>query len=280
MTKRMNALGWAVLMMALAVACAKPAQIKINPAKVLLFDAGGTKAITVTVLDQKGGQIENPKVKFSTSNQQVADVDSSGKITANGSGDAVVTASIGALSATVPVTVRIASSLKLEFTDKAQTETGVQGPTNAQVPLLVSGSDDAGKPADLSVATFLSSDPRVATIDQHGVLTIFSSGTTEVSVSMGKTRAALSVPVKILVPMAIKLDSPNLSVKPGQSAPIPFSVISDAGSTLSMVPAFTSSDAAVAKVDGNGVVTGLSRGSATISIKAGEASNVIQVSVR
>ena len=57
------------------------------------------------------------------------------------------------------------------------------------------------------------------------------------------------------------------------------SVISDAGTTLSILPTFTVSDAAVAKVDGNGVVTGLSRGNATVSIKAGEASNVVQVSV-
>lgn len=280
MMSRSRAVGLVVLVIGSLLACAKPAKIKIDPAKVQLFDSGGSKIVNVTVLDQKGRPMDNPKLKFSSSNPEVAEVDGAGKVTANGTGDAQVTVTAGKVSASVPVMVRIASSLKLDFKDKSQLVTGIQGPVNSQAPLLVSGQDEMGKPADLSVATFASSNPKVAVLDQQGVLTILSSGATDVSVSMGKTKATLRVPVTILVPMAIKLQSPALTVKVGESAPIPYEVISDAGTTLSVVPLFTSSDPSVAKVDGDGLVTGLSRGSATVSIRAGDASNNVTVSVR
>jgi uncharacterized protein YjdB len=262
------------------LACAQPAKVKIDPAKVQLFDSGASKIVNVTVLDQKGRPMDKPKLKFSSSNPEVAEVDGAGKVMANSTGDAQVTVTAGKVSASVPVMVRIAASLKLDFRDKSQLVSGVQGPANSQVPLLVSGLDEMGKPADLSVATFASSDPKVAVLDQQGVLTILSNGTTDVSVSLGKTKATLRVPVTILVPMAIKLQSPSLTVKAGESSPIPYEVISDAGTTLAIVPAFTSSDAGVAKVDEKGMVTGIAHGSATISIRAGEASNNITVTVR
>ncbi|MCI4398456.1 MAG: Ig-like domain-containing protein [Acidobacteria bacterium] len=277
---RPRAAGLGFLVTGSLLACAQPAKVKIDPAKVQLFDSGASKIVNVTVLDQKGRPMDKPKLKFSSSNPEVAEVDGAGKVMANSTGDAQVTVTAGKVSASVPVMVRIAASLKLDFRDKSQLVSGVQGPANSQVPLLVSGLDEMGKPADLSVATFASSDPKVAVLDQQGVLTILSNGTTDVSVSLGKTKATLRVPVTILVPMAIKLQSPSLTVKAGESSPIPYEVISDAGTTLSIVPLFTSSDPSVAKVDGNGLVTGLSRGSATVSIRAGDASNNVTVSVR
>ncbi len=280
MLSRSRAVGAVVLLLSSFLACAKPAKINSDPPKVQLFDSGGTKALRVTVLDQKGRPMDGPKLKFSSSNPEVAEVDNAGKVAAYMSGEAVITVSSGTVSARVPVVVRIASSLELKFMDKAQETAGIQGPVNSHAPLLVSGMDDLGKPADLSAATFASSNSKAASVDQHGVLTLLSSGTTEVSVSMGKTKATLQVPVTILVPMAIKLENPALSVKVGESLPLAYTVISDAGTALAIVPAFASSDAGVAKVDEKGVVTGISRGSVTISISIGGAANNVAVTVR
>jgi uncharacterized protein YjdB len=176
------------------------------------------------------------------------------------------------------VTVRLLSTLQLALASQSDTEAA--GPLNGTYGLKVTALDEQQKPADLDRATWKSSDPKVATVDKAGVLTLLSPGRIEITVQQGKTAMTLPVTVDILIPSAVKLDAPALSLQRGQTAPLAYTIISNRGSAMVGTTTFTSSAPEVAAVDDKGVVTGVGRGSAQVKIQAGEAANTVTVTVR
>lgn len=269
--------GFALLFSGLA--CSKtPASVAVSPDKVEISDIGGSAQLKVTVKDDEGEAIEGAAVTFATADAKVAEVEADGRVAAIATGDTSVTVTSGPASATVPVRVRLLSTLELAMAREG--DTVAAGVVNGRYPLKVTALDEARRPADLSSAVWNSSAPMVASIDKTGVVTLLSAGRTEISVQMGKTVAKLPMSVEILVPMAIKLEAPTFSVKAGESARLPFSVVSDQGSLLDILPTFTSSAPEVADVDAKGAVTGLKRGAAQVKIQSGEAVNTIAVTVR
>jgi len=261
------------------LSCSKtPASVTVSPAKVEICDIGGSAQLAVTVKDKDGKPIEKAAVTYASANAKVAEVEADGHVNALASGDTEITVTAGPVSTKVPVRVRLITSLQLAMAREG--ETLAAGILNGTYPLKVTGFDEARNPADLSRATWKSSAPAVAAVDSAGVLTLLSTGKTEISVQMGKTVAKLLVPVEILIPMAIKLDAPTFSVKSGESAPLPYAVVSDRGTILTISPTFTSSAPDVVAVDDKGVVTGGKRGAAQVKIQTGAAVNTITVTVR
>ena len=96
---------------------------------------------------------------------------------------------------------------------------------------------------------------------------------------MGKATKELPVTVEIEVPAAVKVDSPNQSVAVGESQPLAFTILSSRGRPMTTKVSFSSGAPAVATVDDKGVVTGVGRGMAVITVAVGDASNEIKVSV-
>lgn len=256
-------------------ACAKPTKVTVSPKEFVLHDPGGSKTLAVTVLDQKGRPMDKAKVLFSSSAPEVAEVDGAGKVTAKGSGDAVVTATCGKVSGTSEAHVRLVASISL-----AQPELGVSGPAGSVVPLKVEAKNERGEDADLADAVFKSSDPKVALVDNTGRLTLLATGTTEIQASIGKASYKLSVPVRVEVPAAVKVETPTQTVALGESKPLEFTVLSDLGRPIAVPVTLTTSSDKIAAVDEKGNVTGVARGTATVTITAGTATNSVRVVVR
>ena len=82
------------------------------------------------------------------------------------------------------------------------------------------------------------------------------------------------------VPMAIKVEKQTQTVTAGASSPLEFAVISDKGRPMQTAVVYEESPAEVAQVDDRGNVTGLKRGTATVTLTAGNAKNTIRVTVR
>jgi uncharacterized protein YjdB len=258
----------------LGTACSKPTKVQVSPKEFVLHDPGGSKVVTATVLDQKDRPMAKAVVKFSSSAPEVAEVDAGGKVTAKGSGEAVITASCGKASASSEAHVRLVTSLKLALPDS-----GASGPAGSAVDLKVEAKNERGEAADLSDAVFKSSDPRVALVDKSGRMTLLTSGVTEVQASIGKASAKLTVPVRIEVPAAVKVETPTQTVALGETKPLEFTVLSDMGRPLAFPVALATSSDKIASVDEMGNVTGVARGTATITITAGTASNSVRVVV-
>lgn len=271
---------WAFLLASVAlvsgVSCSKPTKVTVTPKQVLLNDAGSGKNLQASVFDQKDRPMEKAKVIFVSSAPDVAEVDETGKVTAKSTGETTVTATCGKASGAATVLVHLVSSLKV-----SGGEGGISGLAGATVPLRVSGLDEKGEAVDLTGIAFTSSKPGVATVDKGGVLTLLSTGTTVVEAALGKTKTSTPVEVHVLVPMAIKVPTPPVqTLAVGETTRLDVTVLSDLGLPMKAPMACVSSADQVATVDANGMVTGITRGTAEITVTAGSAKNTLKVVVR
>jgi hypothetical protein len=101
-----------VAALAIATSCATstdggpvPTDIILSPSPVTLSSVGQTQALSVQVLDQDGAPISGVTPTWSSQNTLVVTVSAGGVVTAVANGTTTVTASVGALSNSVTVTV-------------------------------------------------------------------------------------------------------------------------------------------------------------------------------
>ncbi len=272
---RFGAVAAACVLAALCAGCAKAERLAVTPKTMVLRDKGASRRVQATVLDQKDRPMDKVKVSYESSNPSVAKVDKDGKVTAEKSGEAVITAKAGKLSGTVHVTVRIIASLALSLPPQ-----GAVGLEGTVVPLNVSAEDDEGQQADLKPITFKSSDPQVASVDDEGRVTLLSDGTTTISATYFKKKAELPLTVQIQKPAAVQVDRPHQFFKLGTAKPLAFAVISENGSPIHVPATFEVSNPRIASVDKDGNLKAQARGTTVVTILAGRAKNTVKITVR
>lgn len=135
--------------------------------------------------------------------------------------------------------------------------------------------------ADASHATWLSSDPSIATVN-NGLVKGVKEGTTVVRVTVGEKFSDCSVtvidPANAPVPVTgISLDQARLSLEAGGTATL-VATLEPENATDKTV-AWSSSNTATAMVDQNGVVTAVAAGTAVITAKANNYSATCVVTV-
>lgn len=130
--------------------------------------------------------------------------------------------------------------------------------------------------ADNPAVVWSSSNPSVATVDDNGTVKALVAGETTVKAAVdGKTAACA---VTVIVPVeSISLSESEYSLTIGGSFTLT-ATVSPADATDSKVE-WTSSDAAVATVDGEGVVTALALGETEVTATAGGKTAACKVSV-
>jgi hypothetical protein len=82
-----------------------PATITVSPTSLSFSAIGQTQQLSPTVTDQQGNPLTGVTVTWTSSNESVAGVSSSGLVTSHGNGSAQVTAQAGSASTVVPVAV-------------------------------------------------------------------------------------------------------------------------------------------------------------------------------
>src|SRR5690242_10354825 len=87
----------------LASACAKVERIEVKPAKVALSEAGQAVTLSAQALTADGEAVEKAEFAFASTNEKVATVDATGKVTAVKSGSANISITSGEVSASAPV---------------------------------------------------------------------------------------------------------------------------------------------------------------------------------
>ena len=244
--------------------------VSIDKTEYTFHTIGSTLTLNATVLPSDA---TDKSVEWSSDKEDVATVTTSGVVTAKGNGTATITVKTKdqEKSATCEITVAqwvtsvTLNSPSLTLNEgQEQTLIATVNPTNADDPSL----------------TWTSSDENIAKVDQTGNVTAVSKGTATIKAEAkdgsGKY-ASCSVTVKRLV-SSIQLNKTSLVLFRGTSnvsETLTASVIpSDASNTA---VTWTSSNTSVATVSSSGVVTGKSRGTATITVTANDG-NGAQVS--
>ena len=266
----------AVVVLALAACGPSVKTVTVEPAKVTLDAKGATARLAAVAKDDKGQPVDMAKLKvaWSSSVPQVAAVDESGTVTAQRSGETVITAAIGEIKGATPAVVSIPNSISVSLPSRDLRP----GET---VVLSVVVVDDTGKPVTVPrTIAWSTSDPAVAAMADGKVMAV-GPGTATISAAAGALKGTSSVAVK--VPDFAKLGitpAKTQTLKRGDNLGLKVSALDKKGQKVGGVPvAWKSSDPRIATVSADGGVHAVKKGSAKITASASGKSATVQVTV-
>ena len=223
--------------------------IKLNASKVTL---GKGESFTL-----KATTSVKTTVKWKSDNTKAATVSSAGVVKAVAPGSATITATTaGGRTAKLAVTVKTApTSVKLS---RSSVTLGVK---ESYTPSVSFNPSDAAS----YKRSWSSSNNAIATVDAKGKITAHKAGKATITVTTfnGK-KASITVNVKA-APTSVKLSSTKLTLNKGKTATLK-ATLAPSGAA-SYAKSWTSDKPKIAKVDANGKVTAVAKGTATISYK-------------
>jgi len=234
--------------------------VSVSPTSLSL-NIGSISTLTASVLPANA---TNKNILWSSSNTKIATVDSNGKVTAIAKGSATITAAssdgkkkaICKLTVTVPVDSVIVLPTIVNL---------AVGKTNTlKVTVLPTTADNKN-------VTWASSNTNVATVDTKGKITAKAFGTSTITVTTVDGNKKASCNVYTFIPVtSINISSKTLSVNIGASNTLSATVL-PANATSKEVT-WKSSNSKIATVNESGKVTGIAKGSATITVTSVEGS--------
>jgi uncharacterized protein YjdB len=266
------------VLLSLAVAACGPSvkSVSVEPARSTLDARGATAALRAVARDDKGQPIDLARIQvaWTSSAPAVASVDQAGNVTAQRSGEAVVTAAVGEVKGNAAVVVSIPASISVSQAS------GTFHPGQATL-LSVVVVDDAGKPVTVPrTITWTSSDPGVARVTD-GKVEAVGPGSATVTAATGALQASAAITVRIPEFARLSLSpSKTQTLKKGDRFTFKVAALDKKGKKVAGVPVtWKSSDPRIASVSPEGVVTAVKKGSARITAAASGKSAIVGVSV-
>ena len=239
---------------------------------------GQTAQLTATTLDATGGSLTNRTVTWSSTNNAVATVSSTGLVTAVTIGGPVtiVASSEGQDgSATVTVIPPPVASVTVSPASPSLTP-------GAVVQLTPTTRDAAGNTLTGRVVSWVSSNNGVATVSGGGLVTAVAVGgpVTITATSEGQTGTA-TVTVVAPTVTTVSVSPSTTAVANGGTTPLT-AVVRDQNNVImtGQVPAWSTGNSMIATVSQTGIVTGVSPGgpvtiTATLAGKSGTATVMV-----
>ncbi len=221
----------------------------------------------LNVIANPTGSLEGKTVAWSTSNKDVVKIDQSGNIEAVGKGTATITATVEGKTASVQVTVN--NPLKSIFLNK--TELALRKGKTEKLSVTYNPED-----ADEKDVTWTSSDPSVATVTD-GKVDALKDGTTLITATVGDKTATCTVTVKEEPLQSISLNKTSMELAKTENETLEVTY-NPVDTTDDKTVTWTSADPNVAAVE-NGVVTGVSVGTTTITATVGNKTATCDVTV-
>jgi len=138
------------------------------------------------------------------------------------------------------------------------------------VQLSATAKNAAGNSLANAAFSWTSSVQSVATVSSTGLVTAVANGITVITATSGGKPATISITVQTIAQdntvATVTVTAAAASVAPGSTVQLTATPRNAAGSVLTGFTAtWSTSNAAVATVDGNGLVTGVANGTATIT---------------
>ena len=243
----------------------------IQPVKKITVTAGeksvaaGDSIQALTAVEPANASIQ--EVTWTSRNPKVAEVDDEGVITGINKGQAVIDATAkdgSGVKGSMTVTVtRTAEAVSL---DKTEAKVVVKGnPAYLRATVMPADTND-------KKVTWESSDETIATVAQGKVVGLKAGECTVTARSVSDPSLTASARIEVIQRVTkITFSEPKgISVLTGESAQLRWIVEPEDATDKSVT--FTSSAPKIVSVDANGQVTGLKRGTATITVRAADKS--------
>jgi uncharacterized protein YjdB len=239
------------------------------------LSSGQTTQIIAEARDGNGALMTGLPVSWSSSNNTVASVNSSGLVTALSEGQVRVQAIVGGVVGESFLTV---GSPQVAYV-RVSSATATLAVGQAQ-QLYASIEDQRGNKLWKAVVDWSTNNPAVATVTPEGVATGVSPGEARITAKAGGVLQSIDVTVVSAQIGSVIIKPSALSLKQGETGNLSAEVRDGQGNLLSSVPVTWASErVAVAQVDGAGRVTGMTEGSAEVVARAGGKSALAMVSV-
>ena len=224
----------------------------------MTLDKGTTGKLTATLSPEGSTGV----IHWTSSNDNVASVDQDGTVSAKNSGTVKITATVNGLSASCDVTV--VNPLKgITITAPGDRHNLKKGQT-LQLTVVPDPEDAEG---DLT-AKWESLDPDVADVDADGLVTAKADGNTSIRATVGEFSAEYAIQVKEIKLTDFTLNKTETTLHRGTSEKLTATPI-PADTTDDTRVKWESSDPASVAVDGDGNITAVALGGATITATMG-----------
>ncbi len=225
------------------------------------LQVGDGQQVNVTAVYSDGRE-ENvtESAEWTTGSPEIAGV-RKGFVTGVGTGAATITAKYGTRSVTIPVSVGVVQKLTADKTKLVLSKGG-----SATVKLTAAYTDGTTKDVT-TLAAWTTADANVAEVDS-GTVTAAGSGQTKITAAF--ENKTVTVPVEVDWAQSLKADLKIAVLGINESKQITLTATDSEGNSKNVTgeAEWRSSSPAVADVS-EGLVTGYSRGKATISAKYG-----------
>ena len=252
----------------------RPTTLTVTPATAELTALGETVRLAADVRDQNGQAMAGAAVTWSSGDPSAATVDPTGLVTAAGNGTATITATSGPASGSAAVTV--AQAVSAVAVSPAVDTLVARGDTARLTAAATDGNGHAVAGAEFSWA---SGDTAVATVDAAGLVTGVAAGEVEIAATASEVSGTAVVTVMQSVGSVVVSPAAD-TVAPGDTLRLAAEAFDENGRWVEGTEfTWSSSNVAVARVDGSGLVTGVAEGTATITATTGEASGTSDITV-
>ena len=229
--------------------------IVLNYAKAAVR-VGGYRVLKATVLP---GNVTDATVVWRSSNDKIATVDQNGVVTGKSKGTVYITA-INETGKSAKCLITVFKSVKGITLNKTSMTLEV-GKYSTITPTII--PSDAG----YKTVKWTSSNNDVATVSSAGRVTAKSAGYAKITATTTDGGKTAVCEVLVIQPATgIKLSKTTASVAKGERITLKATVLPSDASDKSVT--WSSSNTSVAKVTSKGVVTGVNRGKAVITVKA------------
>lgn len=175
---------------------------------------------TLTVTYNPADTTDSKNVTWSSSDETIVKVDANGKVTALGLGEANVTAEVGNFKALCKVTV----DAPLTAITPEKTAVNLVKNQTAEIRYTLNPADTT----DSKKVEFTSSDSKIASVDENGVVTAKKAGNAIITLTgANNITAEVSVTVTEIPVNKVVLDKVNATIEKGASAELTASVNAD-----------------------------------------------------
>ena len=222
---------------------------------------GAAVQLSASVRDASGAELQGRLVGWTSSDETVAVVSSTGRVSGIKVGTATITASSEGKSGTATVTVTAAPVASVTVTPP--TASVVVGQTTT---LTAQTLDAGGNPLTGRAITWTSSSAGVATVSPSGVVTGVAAGTATITATSEGKSGTSTVTVTLPPVASVAVAPSTLPLQVGQTGTLTVTTRDAANNVLTgRTVTWTSNNAGVATVAPNGTVTAVAPGSATIT---------------
>ena len=235
--------------------------VRVTPASGTIA-VGSTGTLTAEAFDAAGDPANGLPVTWKSSNESVATINNAGAVTGVVTGSVTITATISGRDGTASITIVPQPVAAVRVTPTSDTIL-----VGGRITLNAAAVDAQNNPLANRIVFWSSNNSVVATVTSEGEVIGFAAGSARIRATVEGKSADAAILVQ-QVPVATVVVSPNqLTMNPGQTSQLSVTVNDSAGNVLQgRTVTYTSSDPAIATVNGTGLVTAVAQGTARVDV--------------